>query len=280
MNHIHKNIRLTIIDRENMWKDYCEWKTYKTKYRYKTILAAKYRVSRQTVNKVLKMRRCKELYPKHSTNHRYQNIQYGLKRLAKIESKILTRKNAEARRYNKQYPWELFHMDTKKLPAIQWDTNKSKEYIVVGIDHYSCEWYAQIVDNKTQWSTAQVLQHFVDQCPYSIEKILTDNGKEYKWTNMHQFVQTCEQHSITQAFTKVKRPQTNGKAERFIRTIIDMRHKKEQFSSREQRKQSLKRFLNWYNTVKPHKTLDWLTPYEYLYTFYYEDDINQKQSLV
>jgi hypothetical protein len=50
------------------------------------------------------MMRCKELYPKHSTNHRYQNIEYGLKRLTKIESKILARKNAEARRYNKQYP--------------------------------------------------------------------------------------------------------------------------------------------------------------------------------
>ena len=64
---------------------------------------------------------------------------------------------------------------------------------------------------------------------------------------------TCEQYSITQAFTKVKRPQTNGKAERFIRTLMEMWHQKEKFSSREERKRSLKRFINWYNTVKPHK---------------------------
>jgi transposase InsO family protein len=72
---------------------------------------------------------------------------------------------------------------------------------------------------------------------------------------MH-FVALCEEYSITQAFTRIKRPQTNGKAERFIRTLIEMWHKKEQFTSRIERKQSLKRFLNWYNTVKSHKTLD------------------------
>lgn len=255
-----------------MWQDYCIWKKQWADTKYKTVLAKKYRVSRPTVDKILKMMRIKEIYPRISTNHRYKSIEYGLKRLWKIEEKILKKKNAEARRYNKNYPWELFHMDTKKLPAIQGDTDKSKEYIVVGIDHYSCEWYVSIVSNKTQESTANVLTEFIDQCPYTIEKILTDNGKEYKWTDQHAFVRICEQSSITQAFTRIKRPQTNGKAERFIRTIMDMWHKKEQFTSRKQRKQSLKRFINWYNTVKPHKTLNWLTPYEYLYRFYYDDE--------
>lgn len=98
--------------------------------------------------------------------------------------------------------------------------------------------------------------NFIHQCPYSIEKILTDNGREYKGKEEHEFVKICEQFSITQAYTRVKRPQTNGKAERFIRTLMEMWHEKEQFTSREQRKQSLRRFLNRYNTVKPHKTLD------------------------
>ena len=274
MNHVHKRIKLTIIDRENMWKEYCEWKQHNTDNKYKTVLAQKYRVSRQTVDKILKMMRRKELYPKKSINYRYISISYWLKRLAKMEQHIIKKKNEEARRYSKDYPWELFHMDTKKLPAIKWDNDKSKEYIVVWIDHYSCEWYAEIVDNKTQHSTAQTLSHFIEQCPYSLKKILTDNGKEYKWTDIHAFVALCEEYSITQAFTRIKRPQTNGKAERFIRTLMEMWHEKEQFTSRIERKQSLKRFLNWYNTVKSHKTLDWITPYECLYRFYYEDHVH------
>jgi len=276
MNSIHKRIRLTMIDRDNMWKDYCEWKEHKTENRYKSVLAEKYWVSRVTVDKVINMRRKWEKYPRKSTNERYKSLEYGLKRLDKVEKDILRRKNAEARRYSKDYPWELFHMDTKKLPAIKWDVDKSKEYIVVWIDHYSCEWYVDIVSNKTQESTAEVLEKFINQCPYDIEKILTDNWKEYKGTSEHEFVRVCEKHSITQAFTRVKRPQTNGKAERFIRTLMEMWHEKEQFTSREQRRKSLKRFVNRYNLVKPHKTLNWLTPYECLYKFYYEDSLPQK----
>lgn len=260
---LHKRIRLTLLDRQSLWNDYCLWLKDKSK------LAGKYQVSRPTVYKILKMMRIKELYPKKSVNHRFRSLEYGLKRLAKIEEDILKKKNAEARRYSKNYPWELFHMDWKKLPAIAWDPDKSKEYIVVGIDHYSCEWYAVITEDKTQTATAKALIQFVYECPYSIEKTLTDNGKEYKWTKDHEFEKVCEQFSITHAYTRIKRPQTNWKAERFIRTLMEMRHEKEQFTSREQRKQSLRRFINRYNTVKPHKTLDWKTPYEYLYEFYY-----------
>lgn len=256
--NMHKRIRLTPIDRENIRSDYCNW------IKDKSLLATKYRVSRPTIYKILKMMRAKEKFPRDSTNKRFKTIEFGVKRLDKIEKSILDIKNKEARRYSKEYPWELFHMDSKKLPAIKWDNDKSKEYIIVGIDHYSCEWYAMIVEDKTQSSTAFVLRHFVAECPYMIEKILTDNWKEYKWTIDHEFVKVCEEFTITQAFTKIKRPQTNWKAERFIRTLMEMRHEKEQFTSREQRKLSLKRFINWYNLVKPHSSLAWLTPYECL----------------
>jgi transposase InsO family protein len=117
------------------------------------------------------------------------------------------------------------------------------------------------------------LIQFFNECPYRIEKLLTDNGKEYKWTDNHALVKVCEWYTITQAFTKVRHPRTNGKAERFIRTLMEMRHEKEIFNSREDRKKSLKRFLNWYNTVKPHKWLDGLTPYEVIEKFYYGSDV-------
>lgn len=260
---IHKNTKATPVIKQEIRDEYCRWE------KDKTVLSVKYRLSRPTIYKILKDMRMQYKYPKPSINHRFRALEYGMKRLAKIEVGILKKKNAESRRYEKSYPWELFHMDTKKLPAIAWDPDKSKEYIVVWIDHYSAEWYAVIMRNKTQESTREALIQFVNECPYEIEKLLTDNGKEYKWTEWHAFVMTCEQYSITQAFTKIKRPQTNGKAKRFIRTLMEMWHQKEQFTSREERKKSLKRFINWYNTVKPHKWIDNKTPYEYLYEFYY-----------
>ena len=74
--------------------------------------------------------------------------------------------------------------------------------------------------------------------------------------------------SLGQKFTKVKRPQTNGKAERVIRTLMEMWHQKTEFTSREHRNLELIRFINFYNTVKPHKGIDGKTPYEKLLEYF------------
>ena len=163
----------------------------------------------------------------------------------------------------------MVHMDTKRLPMIKDDPDKSPEYLFVAIDDYSRELYVRITEDKTQLSSALFLDQVIQECPYTIEKILTDNGKEYKGSHQHAFMKLCEHHTITQAFTQVRRPQTNGKAERVIRTLMDMWHKKHQFTTRKERHISLKRFVNWYNTVKPHKGIDDRTPYEMIELFYY-----------
>lgn len=60
------------------------------------------------------------------------------------------------------------------------------------------------------------------------------------------------------------RRQANGKAERVIRTLMEMWHEKEVFINAQDRKLKLKRFINYYNTVKPHKGIAGKTPYEVL----------------
>ena len=176
--------------------------------------------------------------------------------------------NARARRYNKTYPWEMFHMDTKKLPYIKWDKEKIKEYLFVWIDDYSRELYTRITIDKTQNSAREAIEQFVDECPYVIECMYTDNGKEYKGKAEHEFMKYCLEAWMKKKYTKVGRPQTNGKAERVIRTIMDMWHKKNEFKSREERRKSLKRFVNWYNCVKLHKGIGNKTPYEVIDEFY------------
>ncbi|WP_218132314.1 hypothetical protein [Nitrosomonas sp. Nm33] len=74
-----KYIRLTPLDRQELWK------LYQTRCWKVPQLAECFRVSRPTICTVLKRARLKELIPRDSTNQRFKRIQYGLKRLAKVE---------------------------------------------------------------------------------------------------------------------------------------------------------------------------------------------------
>ena len=78
-----------------------------------------------------------------------KNVQYGLKRLAKVEQTIQERLKREAKRYNKSYPGELVHLDTKRLPLLKGQSaNKPREYLFVAIDDFSRELYADIFPIK------------------------------------------------------------------------------------------------------------------------------------
>lgn len=260
---IHKRTRLTLTDREELWKLHC------TRKHSQSELAEIFRVSRQTISKIFQRCRGREFVPRSSINKRFRSLQYGLKRLKKVEFEIEKKKKSEAKRYNKSYPGELVHFDTKRLPLIKGENKFSaREYLFVAIDDFSRELYAAILPDKTQFSAANFLSQVIDECPYTVECAYSDNGTEYKGTSNNAFVSFLHDHKIGQKFTKVKRPQTNGKAERVIRTLMEMWHQKTEFTSREHRNLELIRFINFYNTVKPHKGIDGKTPYEKLLEYF------------
>ncbi|MDA0739660.1 MAG: integrase core domain-containing protein [Nitrospirae bacterium] len=109
----------------------------------------------------------------------------------------------------------------------------------------------------------------LEECPYTIEWAYSDNGTEYKGTPDHAFVARCKAHGTGQKFTRVRRPQTNGQAERVIKTLLAMWHATTIFPSRQDRRLGLARFVNFYNTVKPHAGIDNITPYEKLRTYFF-----------
>jgi transposase InsO family protein len=266
--NMHKRTRLTPLDRTEIWS------LYQTGQWRKTALAEHYLVSRPTIDKILARARLQEFVPRKSTNKRYAALLYGLKRLAKIEKAIEAKLKAAAKRYNKSYPGELVHVDTKRLPLLKDESALDyREYLFVAIDDYSRELYASIQPDKTQDSAAAFLEETVAQCPYSIDYIYSDNGKEYKGSPGHAFMVACGQHGIGQKFTRIARPQTNGKAERVIRTIMEMWHQKQVFKDRPHRAQELIRFINFYNTVKPHKGLNNKTPYEILTDYFNQQKV-------
>ena len=79
--NIHKRTRLTLLDRQEIWR------LYQTRLWKVVHLAERFHVSRPTIYDVLKRARLQEFTPRDSTNQRFKTLQYGLKRLAKVEHK-------------------------------------------------------------------------------------------------------------------------------------------------------------------------------------------------
>jgi len=266
---IHKRARLTPIQRQEIFDKYfnkgvriCD-------------LQKQYSVSRPTIYRVLERGRNNDFSIHKSINKKFRCLEYGIRRLAKVEAELEKKLRAQAKRYNKQYPGEMFHSDNIRLPLLKGESPFSKlEHLFVGIDDFSRELYAAIMPDKTQYSAANFLKQVLEECPYTIEIWYTDNGTEYKGDpKKHVFMKLCQENKIEQRFTKIKNPRTNGKAERVIRTLLDMWYRKTEFKSRAHRKQELIRFVNYYNTVKPHKGINNLTPMEKLINYFYPKEL-------
>ncbi|MDZ7611367.1 MAG: DDE-type integrase/transposase/recombinase [Candidatus Moranbacteria bacterium] len=265
---IHKKTRLTPIQREALADDY-----YKKHVRV-CDLCRKYQVSAPTVYKIIHRAKNNDYSIHKSINKKYRCLQYGIKRLAKIEKRIEEKKKKQAKRYNKKYPGEMFHMDTKRLPLLKGESPKENhQYLFVGIDDFSRELFVAIMPDKTQYSAEKFLEQVLEECPYTIEQIYTDNGLEYRGNEHHAFANLCRENKIEQRFTKAKCPRTNGKAERVIRTIMEMWHDKHVFKNRNHRKVELIRFVNYYNNVKPHKGIKNYTPMEKLLEYFFPKEM-------
>lgn len=266
---IHKNTRLTPLQRKEVYRKYHEKRVRVCD------LAREYHVTPPTIYKIIHRGRVKDFSIHRSINKRFRCLKYGMKRLAKIEREIEERLKRQARRYNKDYPGQMIHGDTKRLPLLESNkATENREYLFVAIDDFSRELFAAILPDKTQHSAKTFLEQVVEECPYTIEVYYTDNGKEYKGNPLHHaFMKTCAENTIEQGFTKTKCPRTNGKAERVIRTIMDMWHNKLRFNSSAHRKTELIRFVNYYNCVKPHKGIEELTPHEKLIQYFYPEKV-------
>ncbi|MBY0483728.1 hypothetical protein [Nitrosomonas sp.] len=77
--------------------------------------------------------------------------------MAKIELSLESKKKLAARHYNKSYPGEMVHFDTKRLPLLKSETKTlPRDYLFVGIDNFSRELYAAILPDKTLNSAATI----------------------------------------------------------------------------------------------------------------------------
>ena len=91
----------------------------------------------------------------------------------------------------------------------------------------------------------------------TMAEILTDNGSCYV---SRKFRQACKRHRLRHIRTKPYRPQTNGKAERFIQTMLMGWAYKRPYRTSNQRRKALPAWLRYYNHERPHRALGMISP--------------------
>jgi len=246
---MHKNTKLTPVRRREIYNLWLKGAKI-------THLADQFMVTRKIIRRVIKRAKRGDFTIHKSINNRFRDAFYGLKHLSKTEKKIKGKLARKARRYEKDYPGEMVHFDSKRMPRIKGeDKNLKQEYLFVAIDDYSRHLFADIMPDKSMESSGIFLETMIEVVPYRMDCAYSDNGKEFKGTPEHDFVWVCNANGIEQQFTRVRRPQTNGKAERVIRTLLEECLRIRFFSSRKERRQFLQNYVHFYNTERLHTAL-------------------------
>jgi len=176
------------------------------------------------------------------------------------------------RRYERQHPGELLHLDTKKLGRITHIGHRITgdrsgpfgkagwEFVHVAIDDASRVALASVAANEKGDTATAFLEaavaHFA-QRGVRIQRVMTDNGSGYL---SHAFRDTCHRLQIRHVRTRPYTPRTNGKAERFIQTCLREWAYAEAYPNSEQRTVALDHWLHHYNWHRPHTALNSLPP--------------------
>jgi transposase InsO family protein len=190
-----------------------------------------------------------------------------------------------AERYERARPGELIHIDVKKLGRIQGGAGKriwggsshdnrsftdraghrrntvGWDYVHVAIDDATRLAYAEVLRDETAVSAVGFLRRaiaFFRRYGVIVERVLTDNGSPYVST-MHAVA--CRTLGIRHLRTRPRRPQTNGKAERFIRTMLGgWAYSGAIYGSSRERTAALDGWLWHYNHRRPHQAIGRQTP--------------------
>jgi transposase InsO family protein len=197
--------------------------------------------------------------------------QHGLGRLGRIGLE-------PAQRYERERPGELIHIDVKKLgrivggaghrvtgtrrknrsitiaPGIRRDMVRW-EFVHIAIDDCTRLAYAEVLPDETGRTAAAFLRRalaFFGRHAITVERVLTDNGSPYR-SAIHALC--CRQLGIRHLRTRPRRPQTNGKAERFIRTMINGWAYGAIYASSAERAAALDGWLWTYNHRRRHQAI-------------------------
>jgi transposase InsO family protein len=200
----------------------------------------------------------------------------GLGRLSALEPR------EPANRYEKSRPGELVHIDVKKLGRIKGAGHRVTgsrrgrgrsgygtrspgwEFVHVAVDDATRLAYAEVLADEKGATAARFLRRavaFFESFGIRVERVLTDNGPAYM-SVVHALA--CRALGLKHSRTRPYRPQTNGKAERFIRTLLGGWAYGAIYRHSEDRTRGLEGWLEFYNRRRPHGSLGRQPPIERL----------------
>lgn len=164
---------------------------------------------------------------------------------------------------------QLGHIDCHYLSKSVIKGQSKKLYLVCLIDDYSRLAWAEVTEDITaltvMFASLKCLNMLHDQYKLKFEEILSDNGPEFgpktsQQKENHPFERMLMELGIKHRYTRPYRPQTNGKVERFWRTLEDDLLRDTYFDSLAELKDELIQYLYYYNHERPHQGIDNLTP--------------------
>ena len=194
-------------------------------------------------------------------------VRLGLNKLRALEPR------EPANSYEHDRPGDLLHLDTKKLGRIRGIGHRIHgmrqhrnrgigwEFAHVCIDDHSRVAYVEVLEDEKGETAAGFLERavrwFAEELGVRTRRLLTDNGSCYR---SKAFRETRERLGARHGFTRPYRPRTNGKAERFIQTMIREWAYGKPYKSSRGRRLALRPWLRYYNHVRPHGSIDCRPP--------------------
>ena len=189
----------------------------------------------------------------------------GLSRLSDLEP------SQPVVRYEHEHPGDLLHIDTKKLGRIErmgkripgasrTPVGAGWEYLFVAIDDHSRIGFTDLYPDERKASAVQFLQNAVAYFAsfgVRIRRVLTDNGSAFR---SKLFREACTELQIKHRFTGAYRPQTNGKAERFIQSALREWAYGIAYNHSLERQEMLDRWIHHYNWHRPHQGIKGMAP--------------------
>jgi transposase InsO family protein len=173
-----------------------------------------------------------------------------------------------ANRYECGRPGELVHIDVKKLGRFtrpghrllgrgpgRFEEGAGYEYVHVCVDDYSRLAYVEVLTDERATTAIGFLRRALEWFAahgVAVERVMTDNGSAYR-SHLHAFA--CRSLGIRHSRTKPRRPRTNGKAERFIQTMLNGWAYARLYANNTERTHALPIWLNHYNYTRPHASL-------------------------
>lgn len=187
-------------------------------------------------------------------------------------SRLRAKMKQEKRRIIKEKAGELGHIDSHHLSKSVIMGQSKKLYFVSVIDSCTRIAWAEVVEDikslTVMFSALRCFNIIADEYDIRFAELLSDNGPEFGKKSSgkkdsHPFERMLMELGIKHRYIRPYRPQTNGKIERFWRTIENDLVRETNFESVEELKEELLRYLVYYNHERPHQALGGKTPVEF-----------------